>query len=234
MYLLVNNLFNIEDVNFIGAFLYGSQNYMLDTADSDKDVIILLTENDKSHKEIRTSSGIVKIYTLKYFLSCLKNGDMECYEILYTKHRIINIKYEKVFDSFVVDFTKVLNIDRIKWSLGKKLFEHLSNVTWIPFNKDNSKYHRKRVYWSYRVFDQLTRIINGESFNTTFVYNLLKRDRLMKIKTIPNYLALKELNNDLEEMYGIFSILPKNYIKPNEKEDDCLSYFYNTINSFFE
>ena len=176
MYSLVKDLYDTNEPNFIGAFLYGSQNYGLDTEESDKDIIILIKDNDKSHRQIKKSTGVIKIYTLKHFLVQLEKGDMECYEILYTKHRIINKKYENIFNNFVSEFTKVLNIDRIKWALGKKLFEHLSNISWIPFNRDDSKYHKKRAYWSYRVYDQLIRIINNEPLQDTFIYNVSKKE----------------------------------------------------------
>lgn len=229
MYSLVKDLYDINDSNFIGAFLYGSQNYGLDTEESDKDIIILIKNNDKSHRQIKKSSGVIKIYTLQYFLSQLSKGDMECYEILYTKYRIINKKYENTFDNFVNEFTKVLNMDRIKWALGKKLFEHLSNISWIPFNRDDSKYHKKRAYWSYRVYDQLIRIIDNEPLRDTFVYNVSKRETLIKIKTITNYLSSKELKGDIQKMCSIFTFLPKNNIALSKAEKECLFSFGNMM-----
>lgn len=230
MYSLVKDLYDINEPNFIGAFLYGSQNYGLDTEESDKDIIILIKDNDKSHRQIKKSSGVIKIYTLKYFLFQLEKGDMECYEILYTPHRIMNKLYEEIFDNFVNSFTKVLNMDRIKWALGKKLFEHLSNIAWIPFNKDDAKYHKKRAYWSYRVYDQLMRILNGEPLQNTFIYSESQKDKLIKIKTITNYLSSTELNNDIQKMSSIFSILPKHSIQLDEIENNCLSQFCDEIN----
>ena len=233
MFSSVKNLYDIDTPNFIGAFLYGSQNYKLDTAESDKDIIILIREDDKAHRELRASSGITKIYTIKYFLYQLEKGDMECYEILYTRHRLLNKIYEVAFDNFVRSFTELITIERIKWSLGKKLYEHLSNITWIPFNYDNSKYHRKRAYWSYRVYDQLTRIINGEMLQTTFIYNEEKRDELLKIKTVTNYLSSVNLSSDMRKMSSILAELPKSCAKLNEQESSCFSQFYNELNIIF-
>ena len=229
MCLLVKDLYDINDPNFVGAFLYGSQNYGLNTEESDKDIIIIIKENNRTHQQLQTSSGVIKIYTLNYFLSQLERGDMECYEILYTQYRIINKAYEEIFDNFVKSFTEVLNIDRVKWALGRKLFEHLSTISWIPFNKDNSKYHRKRAYWSYRVYDQLMRIISGETLESTFIYDVSKKDRLIKIKTITNYLSAKELSKDIQTMYSIFSTLPKSCIGLSEKENNCFSYLLNNL-----
>lgn len=226
MYSLANSIFNEIDSNFIGIFLYGSQNYGLDNEESDKDAIVLVKENDRASRQKQLKTGIVKIYTLKYFLSRLQKGDMECYEILYTKYRYINEEYKEVFDSFVTEYTGVLNIDRVKHALAKKLVEHLSNVAWIPFNRDNSKYHRKRVYWSYRVSDQLKRVVDGEYFPETFVYDISKREELLKIKTITNYLPLRQLDGDLKQMYAQLRELPKYNIETTPEEEKCFSKFY--------
>lgn len=231
MYQLAKTILGTIDSNFIGIFLYGSQNYHLNTEKSDRDAIMLVRENQVSKKESRYEAGIVKTYTLKYFLTRLQKGDMECYEILYTKYRFVNECYEEIFNKFVIEFTKVINLDRIKHGLALKLSEHLSNVAWIPFGRTNEKYHVKRVYWCYRVFDQLTRVIQEENLENTFIYNNLKKERLLKIKTIPNYLSLKELDGDLREMISQLQKLPKYNIDTTKAEQDCLSYLYNQISS---
>jgi hypothetical protein len=93
------------DNNFIGDFTYGSQNYGLDYEKSDQDTITLVREAEKPRQEIITSVGKTKIYTLKYFISRLKKGDLECYEILFTKFRNVNPIYENIFDNFVHAFS---------------------------------------------------------------------------------------------------------------------------------
>lgn len=226
---LAKKVLGAIDSNFIGIFLYGSQNYGLNTEDSDTDAIIIVKESDCAHKQVHLASGIIKFYTLKYFLSRLQKGDMECYEILYTKYRFINNQYEKAFDDFVIDFTKVLKLDRVKHALALKLHEHLSAAMWMPFNRDNSKYHRKRVYWAYRVSDQLTRIIEGESLKNTFIYNEQNKEELLKIKSITNYLQLEELGKNLRRMHTQLRKLPKYNIEVTESEALCLSSFYNVI-----
>ena len=229
MYSLAKQVLNELNSNFIGIFLYGSQNYGLDNEESDKDAIIIVKENDKPHRQVTLSSGVVKIYTLRYFLSRLQKGDMECYEILYTKHRFINNLYDEIFDNFVIEFSKIINLDRIKHALALKLHEHLTSVAWISINQDNSKYHRKRVYWSYRVSDQLRRVIEGECFKDTFIYDKSNREELLKIKSIVNYLPLKKLDKNLRLMYQQLRELPKYDTQVTEKEEECLSNFYNMI-----
>lgn len=229
MYQLAIKVLKEIDSNFIGIFLYGSQNYNLHTSESDRDVIILLQENRVPKKEVKFGFGVAKIYTIKYFISRLQKGDMECYEILYTNHRHINPQYEKVFNDFITNFSEVINYDRIKLGLARKLSEHISNISWIPFNRDKEKYHRKRVYWSYRVYDQLKRIIFGERLETTFVYKESDRERVLKIKSQPNYLSLRELDRDLHQMAEELKRLPRLSADFTIAETECVSKFYNNI-----
>ena len=99
--------------NLIGIFLYGSQNYNLDTQDSDIDVIALVHENQYSHQTIQTLKGDIKIYTLKYFLYRLKKVDLECLEILFTPYCYINPLYELCFIQFSSGIEAILAPARI-------------------------------------------------------------------------------------------------------------------------
>lgn len=99
----------ISDDNFIGIFLYGSQNYGLDYKESDTDSILIIHSADKSKQELSTPTGKAKVYTLKYFIYRLKQGDLECYEILYTKYKILNPVYEDFFIDFTKEFSECMN-----------------------------------------------------------------------------------------------------------------------------
>ena len=215
---LVNEILGEPDSNFIGAFLYGSQNYNLAIGQSDRDIIILVKDNTNLPNQFKKSWGVAKIYNLQKFLSRLTNGDMECYEILYTNYRFINPIYEKYFDEFVIDFDKVVNINRIKLALRRKLREHLIGITWIPVKYNGEKYNKKRVYWSCRVYDQLTRISLGESLKDTFIYNEAKRDELIQIKQFDNILSLSALNEKMIEMVAVLKTPFKEDTSLNELE----------------
>lgn len=231
MYSLAKCILQEINENFIGIFLYGSQNYGLDDQNSDKDAILLVRNFSQETKKIKVQQGIVKIYTLKRFLSQIKKGDLECYEILYTQHCFINPQYVEIFNNFVQEFSQCVNMDRIKRSLSLKLREHLMGIMWIPSNQNGSKYHKKRVYQSYRVSEQLKRIINGETLRDTFIYPKQGREKLLKIKSIINYLSLGELNEEIQRMYNQLKNLPKYDINLTTAEIKCLSSFYSAINS---
>lgn len=229
MLLLAKQILGELNSNFVGVFLYGSQNYGLDGEGSDRDAILILKEGPKGKKQIAIEGGIVKIYTLEHFLSRLRKGDLECYEILYTKHRFVNAQYEPIFDAFVEDFTQVLNMERIKRALMLKLREHLAGAMWLISNPDNARYHRKRVYWICRVLDQFEQINQEVSFKESFQYSLDKREELLKIKNINNYLSLKQLDALFKATKETLKKQPIYDASVKTLEEETLSKFYGLV-----
>lgn len=217
------------DPNFVGIFLYGSQNYRLDNSSSDIDVIILIKSANLSKQELSTFFGKIKIYTLKYFIYRIKQGDMECYEILYTKHNIINSIYEQIIQQFVQQFTQCMNYERIKFSLCQKLNEHLCHVLWIPNNSENARYNKKRLYWAIRVCNQLQRINDGESFASSLIYRDNNEYDLRKIKSTTNYLSIKEFNEIYKYLVQFNYSTPRCYKAITDDEEKCLSGFYTAM-----
>lgn len=180
--------------NLIGIFLYGSQNYNLDTQDSDIDVIVLVHENQCSHQTIQTLKGDIKIYTLKYFLYRLKKVDLECLEILFTTHYYINPLYKLCFMQFSSGIEAILTPTRIQFALKIKLDEHLSHVRWMMCNPYRARYNHKRLYRALRVHNQMVRMREGESFQSSLPYVANLPYDIMAIKTIVNFLSPTEFN----------------------------------------
>ena len=223
----------ISNDNFIGIFLYGSQNYGLDYDGSDIDSILLVHSANKAKKELSTTTGKVKVYALKYFIYRLKQGDLECYEILYTKYKILNPVYEKIFTSFIEEFSKRMNYERIKNSLITKLDEHLCHVLWMIVNKENARYNKKRLYWAIRVCNQLQRINDRESFESSLVYRDLIGYDLMQIKTVTNYLSIKDFNTIYKNLIE-FIRSQRRYSKDVlDAEEKCFSNLYASITELY-
>ena len=226
---LIKNSLNIDKNNFIGIFLYGSQNYSLDYEGSDIDTIILVREADKPKQEITVSVGKTKIYTLKYFIYRLKQGDLECYEILYTKHCIINPLYMEYFADFVQKFSACMNYERIMCALYKKLDEHLCHVLWILKNPEGARYNKKRLYWSLRVNDQIERLAAGEDFASSLIYKQKDDYDLLKIKTEVNHLSLKQFNIVYKNLIQTLRNRPQFSTIISDSEEKCLSDLYRNI-----
>ena len=223
----------ISDDNFIGIFLYGSQNYGLDYDGSDTDSILLVHSADKAKKELQTSTGKVKIYTLKYFIYRLKQGDLECYEILYTKYNITNPVYEECLINFIKELSDCMSYERIKYSLYNKLDEHLCHVLWMMVNKEKARYNKKRLYWAIRVCNQLQRTNDGESFESSLVYRDLIGYDLMQIKTATNYLSIKDFSTIYKSLIE-FIRSQRRYSKDVlDAEEKCFSNLYANITELY-
>lgn len=227
IYSLIQERYN--EFNIIGLFLYGSQNYGLDYTHSDMDFIALVKQDSRPHREMEISNGKLKIYTIKYFLYRLKRGDLECYEILYTKYKILNPRYEDLFEYFINNYTPVINYDRIKRSLRNKLSEHLGYVTWMISNKEKAYYNKKRLYWAIRVYNQLTRIEAGEDFASSLIYKDNLDLDLMKIKTETNFLSVNELNKIYKLLATYLQNKPQLAIEVTPEEERCFSWLYSSI-----
>lgn len=188
----------------IGVFLYGSQNYGLDTDKSDYDLIKIVLESPTPRQEFRTVTGILKIYTLEYFIKRLQRGDMECYEILCTPYRKINPIYENIWYDCVDQLLSVIDYALLYRALRKKLIEHFDHILWIKKGTDK-RYNRKRLYWAIRVHNQINLLLEGITFADSLKYS--GEYDLKSIKENPGFLCHKDFNeiyNNLKEtIYNI-------------------------------
>lgn len=99
----INALSSVKGYEFFGAFLYGSQNYNLDTESSDVDLVVLYIPT--AEKLVNLAPPLSKEETLaqtneknvlkdiRLFIKELLKGSPNALEILYTDNFLINSKY---------------------------------------------------------------------------------------------------------------------------------------------
>ena len=114
----INSL--MDDVRFVedkypnydvlGAFLYGSQNYNLDTENSDVDSIVVIIQSIKSllyEKEVRTTYEMadhhIVVKDLKAFNKNLLTLSPTAVEPLFAQLKWINDKYKYIYQKFYHD-----------------------------------------------------------------------------------------------------------------------------------
>lgn len=226
-----NSFIKSNDPNFIGLFVFGSQNYCLSNEESDIDCILLLKDPGGLPKEAATNYGKVKIYSLEKFIKLLSRGVPQAHEILCTKYRIVNPLYETILQNFTSNLYDCLDYEKIKAQLYKKLEEHLYYILWIVDQKSNQKYNKKRLYWAIRVHNQLMRIEAGEDFATSLVYKDILDLDLMKIKTENNCLSVKELKKIYKTLADYLHRRPRHLTKIMPKEEQCFSCLYAGLSS---
>lgn len=91
---------------WVGIFLQGSQNYKLDYEGSDVDskLIILpsfedfvLNRKPQSYTHIMENDEHVDVKDIRLMFDCFRKQNINFVEILFTKYRILNPKYESLF-----------------------------------------------------------------------------------------------------------------------------------------
>lgn len=222
----VAKFIDINNANFIGLLLYGSQNYRLSTPDSDIDVIMIVHSYPSNSAELFTKQGKMIVYTLEYFIDLLKNGDDVCYQALFSDYKLLNPAYEKCFLSFIERFSECMNYERIKWSLKNVLQEHIDRLT-IPYTiGSNCKYNKRRLYRAMQIYNQLNRVNVGESYKSSLIYDKSTDYNIIKIKTIDNYLPIKEFHILLNSLIKYFDSLPTYDRIVTNEEELCFNRFY--------
>lgn len=224
----VKEQLNVDNKNFIGLFLYGSQNYGRSYVNSDYDFICLVINTDKIFDTIRHEQGQVKVYNLNFFSHKLMRGDLECLEILFTRYKYINPAYLDIITE-LYDSIKVFGQDnRIKKSLKNKLKEHIDYLE-IVTKKDFGFYNKKRFYWAFRVRKQLEQILAGKSFEESLYYPEDLIDDLMAVKTGKTQLSREEYKVKKNELINFLHSLPEFECSSNSGVFKNVRKFINDI-----
>ena len=115
---------NLKDNQIVGIFLYGSQNYMLDTKNSDIDstMVVLPTFSDMClgkqplSKEVCMENGEhINVKDIREYKNMLMKQNICFMETLYTEYFILNTAYEKIFTAyFINDRESISHMDRAR------------------------------------------------------------------------------------------------------------------------
>lgn len=105
---LSEHLFAVKEKHpeWVGIFLQGSQNYNLDYEGSDVDskLIVLpsfedfaLNRKPQSYTHLMENEEHVDVKDIRLMFDCFRKQNINFVEILFTKYRILNPKYERLF-----------------------------------------------------------------------------------------------------------------------------------------
>jgi len=173
----------LQDTGYevVGVFLQGSQNYGLDTEQSDIDTkaIVLprfaqFVENAQavSTKLILESNEQIDIKDIRVMFDVLKKSNINFLEILFTKHRLINEKYADLLAPIFA------NAERLSVWNRRALYNSISGMTQQklvalkhPYPSIIDKinkfgYDPKQLHHIFRQHEFITRLAAGESFRS--------------------------------------------------------------------
>lgn len=189
--------------HIVGVFLQGSQNYGLDSEDSDIDTKCIITptlkdialaKNPISTTHIRANNEHIDMKDIRLYIQTFRKQNLNFLEILFTPYYFVTPEYAKYWDMLVTRREEITHYDpvrNVKSMMGiasEKYYalEHRypSRAAWL----DKFGYDPKQLLHLFRISEFLDRYIDGEPYADC----LISRQ--------PNYLkAVKIGCFDLEE-----------------------------------
>lgn len=204
---------------WVGIFLQGSQNYNLDYEGSDIDskLIVLpsfedfvLNKRPYSYTHIMENDEHVDVKDIRLMLDCFKKQNVNFVEILFTPYRILNPKYEALFQP-ILDIAERVgrynNYAALNCMVGMALEKQKALCHPYPATKDKiDKYgfDSKQYHHIERLYEFMQRWLNGEPYRDCLISN--QRERLREIKLYINCdLTTAQVNSDriVSEMKSI-------------------------------
>lgn len=176
--------------NIIGLFLFGSQNYLVDTIESDIDTKAILISTDPNiwiEEKYECDNGeIIFFLDVRHLIQGIKQQMLSYIEILYTKYAIINPKYASIWNSFILQreiFIREYNPYQLMREYQIWNERHYNALIRHPVSPrieivKKYGYDHKQLYYLILLYQQLQCYLAGYPydavFNEIFAAELLK------------------------------------------------------------
>lgn len=182
---------------FIGTFVQGSQNYLLDYEDSDIDtrsiVIptmkeIVYATNPISTVKIMDNDEHCDVKDVRHFFKILKKCNIQFAEILFTEYSIINQRYKDLWDALVEKREEIARYNEyalISAIQGMAMEKYHSLEHPYPSIVDKIEkygYDPKQLHHLFRLYLVLLKYIKGASFKECLILPESERKELIEIK----------------------------------------------------
>ena len=225
--------------NVVGVFLYGSQNYELDYEGSDVDskAIVLPTLNDivLNKQPISTTIDmgdgcLCDVKDIRKMFECFKKQNINFVEILFTKYKIINPKYES-FWKRLVDSNELIarynNYSSVTCMSGMTLEKYKALEHPYPATMDKIEkygYDPKQLHHIIRLNEFIKRYISGEAYKDCLISK--NKEYLIEVKKgLHNLQEARELAKTLSDETNQLrkDYMSTNDIKVNKQVEDILN-----------
>ena len=200
--------------NIIGIFCQGSQNYGLDTEDSDIDTKCILTPAfrdiclDKkpiSTTHILSNNEHLDAKDIRSYIICFRKQNLNFLEILFTPYFIINPLYEQEWNKLVAHKEEIARMNpfcAVKAMKGIAFEKYHAMEHRYPSKVDiidKYGYDGKQNSHLLRVDDYLERYIAGESYEKCLRPSAHKIPRIMDYKAL-NIIPLEEAREEAKQV----------------------------------
>lgn len=179
----------------VGVFLQGSQNYGLayENSDVDSKAIVLPKFNDfvLNKAPVSTTSVLdndehIDLKDIRLMFDCFKKQNINFVEILFTKYKVLNPKYEKLFKPMLVNrefIARYNNYAAVNCIAGMsmekmKALEHPYPATLDKINRYG--YDPKQLHHIVRLREFIDRYITGVSYDECLISK--QREYLIDVK----------------------------------------------------
>lgn len=167
------------DEQIVGIFLQGSQNYGLETANSDVDTKLIVVPSFKdialnrrpvSTTHVRANEEHIDFKDIRLYMETFRKQNLNFLEILFTKYSIVNPLYKEQWDRLMAnrEFIARMNPYRaVKSMKGIAMEKYHAMEHEYPSKVEVLKkygYDPKQLHHLLRVEEYLYRYINGESY----------------------------------------------------------------------
>lgn len=195
---LQENYDYVEDLGYeiVGIFLQGSQNYELDYEGSDIDckAIVLPKFNDfvLNKKPVSTTLILdnnehIDLKDMRLMFDCFKKQNINFVEILFTKYKIMNPKYEELYkplfnaNEMIARYNNYASVNCIAgMSMEKyKALEHPYPATIDKIEKFG--YDPKQLHHIIRLNEFIKRYMDGECYSDCLISK--NKEYLIAVKT---------------------------------------------------
>lgn len=217
----------------VGIFVYGSQNYELDTPESDVDTkcIIVPTFDDicfnkkpVSYTHVRANDEHIEFKDVRLMLNEFRKQNMNFVEILFTKYCIVNPLYADAWNrltaekEMVAHYNPVLTVVKMA---GMAMQKRKALTHPYPSKLEvlaKFGYDPKQIHHIYRIKRFLSDYISGKSYAESMVPGPLYAPYLYQVKA--GVLTLEQAEAEAEKMMAIIDKMIEEFKKVGRNESD--------------
>lgn len=222
----------------VGIVLQGSQNYLLDTENSDIDTKLILTPTFEdiamnrspiSTTYIRADNSHTDWKDIRLMLKTFRSCNLNFLEILFSPYKIINPLYEKEWNRLIKNNELIANYNPHKavktmQGLARRKYEQMEHDS--PSHHDDIDkygYSPKEFHHLLRIEEYIERYISGESYSECLHTKKARYLKSVKLEPLHLYAArvlAEEAISHIDRMYDDF--IAENDIEINKDVDYLL------------
>lgn len=185
----------MQKYDVIAVALYGSQNYAMDTSNSDVDAYLITNIDfeskiaglhDLEPKSIRCSHGIISVKPLDEYMALLLRHSPNAFEVLHTKYIIVNPKYKHIWDELANMKETLVNLDRYRLARVYVGMANSESQKALAFQTTPSKSQMKATSRAMHAIETAKRILDGMPFQ-----------KAIDASTMPEYDIMMMLKNGI-------------------------------------